>query len=110
MSEKTIHECQCPNCQQLGEHPDKELHRQMNLFLSRLDEQQRRWYVALEAKKMGRGGARRMSQITGMHMATIRRGRREIESLLADRPVDRVRQVGGGRMAVEKKSRASKKR
>jgi len=29
------------------------LHYQMNLFLSRLDEQQRRWYVALEAKKMG---------------------------------------------------------
>ena len=110
MPEKTIHECQCPNCQQLGEHPDKELHRQMNLFLSRLDEQQRRWYVALEAKKMGRGGARRMSQITGMHMATIRRGRREMESLLGDRPVDRIRQPGGGRRPVEKKSRASRKR
>ena len=41
MSEKVIHEYQCPNCQQAGEHPDKELHRQMNLFLSRLDEQQR---------------------------------------------------------------------
>lgn len=110
MPEKVIHECQCPNCQQAGEHHDKELHRQMNLFLSRLDEQQRRWYVALEANKMGHGGAQRMSQITGMHVETIRRGRRELENMLADRPVERVRQPGGGRMRVEKKSQASKKR
>lgn len=82
----------------------------MNLFLSRLDEQQRRWYVALEANKMGHGGAQRMSQITGMHVETIRRGRRELENMLADRPVERVRQPGGGRMRVEKKSQASKKR
>jgi len=27
----------------------------MDLLLSRLDEQQRRWYVALEEKKMGHG-------------------------------------------------------
>jgi len=110
MPEKVIHECQCPNCQQTGEHPDKELHRQMNLFLSRLDEQQRRWYAALEAKKMGHGGVRRMSQITGMHVETIRRGRRELENMLASCPVDRVRRPGGGRRRVEKKSRASKKR
>jgi hypothetical protein len=81
----------------------------MNLFLSRLDEQQRRWYVALEAKKRGRGGPTLMSEITGMDVGTIRRGRDELANELADRPVDRVRQPGGGRPAVEKKSRASKK-
>jgi hypothetical protein len=43
----------------------------MNLLLSRLDEQQRRWYVALEARKLGHGGATLMSQITGMHVETI---------------------------------------
>jgi hypothetical protein len=69
----------------------KRLHHQMNLFLSRLDEQQRRWYVALEAKKLGRGGPTRMSQITGMHVDTIRRGRRELDNSLSGRPVDRVR-------------------
>jgi hypothetical protein len=77
----------------------------MNLFLNRLDEQQRRWYVALEAKKLGRGGATRMAQITGMHIDTIRRGREELDSELTDRPVDRVRLPGGGRHAVEKNAR-----
>jgi hypothetical protein len=32
------------------------LHQQINLLVSRLDEQQRRWFVALEAKRVGRGG------------------------------------------------------
>jgi hypothetical protein len=81
----------------------------MNLFLSRLDEQQRRWYVALEARKMGHGGATRMAQITGMHVDTIRRGREELEKELEGRPEDRVRLPGGGRPPVEKKKRASKK-
>ncbi len=107
MSQKTIHQCECPICRQPGDHPDKELHDQMNLFLSRLDEQQRRWYVALESRKLGRGGDRRMSEITGMNVETIRRGRRELENALADRPVDRVRLPGGGRHRVEKKSPAS---
>ncbi len=109
MSEKEIYQCQCAHCQQPGDHSDKEIHRQMNLLLSRLDEQQRRWYVALEAKKLGHGGAKRMSEITGMHVDTIRRGREEFDNLLADRPVDRVLVPGGGRSAVEKKSRASKR-
>jgi hypothetical protein len=107
MPEKTIHQCQCSICQQPGEHPDKALHHQMNLFLSRLDEQQRRWYVALEAKKIGHGGAKQMCQITGMHVGTIRRGLRELENDLAGRPVDRIRLPGGGRHRIEKKSRTS---
>ena len=107
---RTIHQCQCSNCQQAGDHPDRELHRQMNLFLSRLDEQQRRWYAALEAGKLGDGGARQVSKITGMHVETIRRGQRELERLLADRPLDRVRLPGGGPPRVDKKSPTSKKR
>jgi hypothetical protein len=107
MSAKPIHQCQCPNCQQLGDHPDKELHHQMNLLLSRLDEQQRRWYVALEAKKLGHGGATLLSQITGMHVETIRRGRRELDAELEGRPTDRMRLPGGGRPPVEKNKRAS---
>lgn len=75
----------------------------MNLFLSRLDEQQRRWYVALEAKKLGHGGVTRLAQITGLHEDTIRRGRVELDRELVDRPPERVRLPGGGRPAVEKK-------
>ena len=103
MSEREIYQCECANCQQPGDHTDKEIHRQMNLLLSRLDEQQRRWYVALEAQRIGRGGATRISLITGIHVDTIRCGRGELDNDLAERPVDRVRLSGGGRPPVEKK-------
>lgn len=75
----------------------------MNLLLSRLNEQQRRWYAALEAKKIGHGGVKQMSIITGMNADTIKRGRLELEDSLSTRPVERVRVVGGGRPKVEKK-------
>lgn len=81
----------------------------MNVFLSRLDEQQRRWYVALESKKVGHGGDVLLSQITGLDVETIRRGRRELDVDLADSPPERMRAVGGGRPAVEKKTQRSKK-
>jgi hypothetical protein len=99
-----IHACQCKNCQQPGEHPDKKLHEQMNLLLSRLDEQQRRWYVAVEANRIGYGGVRLLSQITGMDEKTIQRGQQEIGQGLVDRPLKRVRSPGAGRPLVEKKT------
>jgi hypothetical protein len=77
----------------------------MNLFLSRLNEQQRRWYVALEAERLGPGGTGFVAQITGLDPKTIQRGRDELAAELVERPIDRVRQVGGGRPPVEKKSR-----
>jgi hypothetical protein len=77
----------------------------MNVFLSRLDEQQRRWYVALEAERIGPGGDQLLAQISGLDEKTIRRGRAELAGELTDRPVDRVRQVGGGRPPVEKRTR-----
>ena len=39
--------------------------------------------MALEAKRMGHGGVTQMSQVTGMHQDTIRRGRKELEDSLA---------------------------
>lgn len=77
----------------------------MNVFLSRLDEQQRRWYVALEAQKLGHGGIEMMARITGMDVGTIRRGSRELRNDLGDRPVGRTRLPGGGRPCAEKNSR-----
>ena len=99
----TVAECQCAHCQQEGAHPDRVLHRRMNVFLSRLDEAQRRWYVALESQRIGQGGDRLLAQITGMNETTIRRGREELEAELADCPPARVRQPGAGRPPVEKK-------
>ena len=102
---QTVTECQCPHCQQGGDHADRVLHRRMNVFLSRLDEAQRRWYVALESQRIGHGGDRLLAQITGMNETTIRRGREELEAELADCPSERVRQPGAGRPPVEKKIR-----
>ena len=51
MPGQDVHQCQCPICSQRENHADRELHHQFNLLLSRLDEQQRRWMVALESAK-----------------------------------------------------------
>jgi hypothetical protein len=99
-----IRSCRCPHCLQDGEHPHKEVHRQMNLLLSRLDEQQRRWYVALESKRIGHGGDRLLSMITGMNVRTIRRGRCELNGALQDFPEGRTRRPGAGRPPIEKKA------
>ena len=104
-----IHECQCANCLVNQESAEWAIHHQMNVLLSRLDEQQRRWYVALESKKIGHGGDKHLSEITGMDVETIRRGRRELDEDLASRPPERTREVGGGQPAVEKKTHRSKR-
>ncbi len=102
MHDAIVHQCQCPHCQAEDFHPDQEHHRRINVFLGRLDEQQRRWYVGLESLALGHGGDRWMSLITGMHVDTIRRGREELGADLANRPMDRVRLPGGGRPALKK--------
>ena len=104
MGQKAIHQCQCSNCLQAEAHPDKLIHHQMNVLLSRLDEQQRRWYVAVEANRLGHGGISQMSQISGLSIPTIRRGQQELGEELGQRPSERVRQAGGGRKRVEKKN------
>ncbi len=75
----------------------------MNVFLSRLNQQQRRWYVALESQRLGHGGDRLLSLITGLNVRTIRTGRRELAAPQFDIPPGRVRRPGGGRRPVEKK-------
>jgi hypothetical protein len=109
MGKKPIHTCQCEICQSVEPHPDKEHHRRMNLLLSRLDEQQRRWYVGVEAERIGHGGTELMAQITGINIDTIRKGRRELADDLANRPTERLRLAGGGRKPVEKKAQTSNK-
>jgi len=97
--------CQCPRCQQPGDHPDRVLHQQINLLFSRLDEVQRRWFVALESNRIGHGGDRLLAQITGLDEKTIRRGREELDASLVACLPGRVRRPGGGRPLVEKKIR-----
>ena len=104
MQEAPVHRCQCPRCRSPQDHPDKLHHHRMNLLLSRMDEQQRRWYVGLESMKIGHGGDAQLSLITGMGVETIRTGRTELDNDLKGRPVGRVRLEGGGRPPVEKKT------
>jgi len=83
------------------------IHHQINVVMSRLDEQQRRWYAAVEANRHGHGGVKLVSQITGLAEKTIRQGRSELSLDLEDRPEDRIRLPGAGRPRAQKKIRPS---
>jgi hypothetical protein len=108
MSSIDVRVCQCGPCQSGEGHPDRRVHEQMNLLLSRLGEAERRWYAAVEANRLGRGGVRLVAEITGLDEKTIRHGQEEVAGSLADAPIKRrQRRPGGGRPPVEKKIRPS---
>lgn len=73
------------------------------LFMSLLDERQRRLYAGLESLKAGRGGDSWIAGLVDLHPATVSRGRREL--LSSEVLADRVRKQGGGRKPLEKKRR-----
>ena len=104
VTERVVQECGCAACR-MGEPAKRDDHRQLNLLLSRLDEQQRRWVAGREAQRLGHGGIKLIAEITGLHPETIRRGRDELGDELRDRPTTHVRLPGGGRPCVEKKIR-----
>lgn len=105
MPKQKIHQCPCEKCRSETSSNEKTQHHQINLLVSRLDEQQRRWYVAVEANRLGERGVSLLAQITGMDEKTIRRGRAELAQDLSQRPTDQIRLAGGGRPLAEKKSR-----
>jgi hypothetical protein len=78
------------------------------LFISLLDERQRRLYAGLEALKIGSGGDRQIAALLGLHPKTVAKGRHEL--LEQDVEAQRVRRPGGGRKPVEKKRRRSSRR
>ena len=106
MGSRSIHQCQCSECK-IGNVAIRQHHKHLNLLMSRLDEQQRRWMAAMEAEKLGHGGIRQVQKITGLDINTIRRGQKELSEQLVSRPVCRIRASGGGRKPVEKNSRDS---
>ncbi len=104
-SESEIHRCECSICQTGSDSEIVRQHRQINLFLSRLNEPQRRWYVGLLSQQLDNHSERELSKITGLDEKTIRRGRQELGSELMGLPDDRQRHIGGGRPQAEKKTR-----
>jgi hypothetical protein len=103
-TELTIHQCECDICRAGIDAETAQHHYQMNLFLSRLNEPQRRWYVGLLSQKPGSPSDRQLSVITGLDEKTIRQGRNELEAGLDDFRLDRQRREGGGRPPAEKKT------
>ena len=83
--------------------------RRWNVMREALDERQRRLWVAVEAKVLGRGGISAVAMATGVSRSTIRVGLAEIEAMQVAghtdvepaRPVTRVRRAGAGRKRIE---------
>jgi len=73
----------------------------VELFVSLLDEKQRRLYAGLESIKLGHGGDRKVARIFGLDVHTVAKGRKELCSY--DIQIDKVRRAGGGRKLLEKK-------
>jgi len=101
---REIYKCRCESCQGKRDAKTQKEHHQINLLMSRMDEQQRRWYGAVEAQRLGYGGMTEVSRITGLHVETIRIGIRELAEDLAGRPTESVRIKGGGRKKEQKKA------
>lgn len=100
----TVHQCRCSVCKEGKDPTIVGHHQQINLLLSRLNEPQRRWYVATLSEAPGAPSDRELSRITGLDEKTIRRGRYEMQYQLRQVPDNRQRQEGGGRPSAEKKT------
>ncbi len=101
---RVIHQCQCAICQGGTDRAIQEHHRQMNVLMSKLNEAQRRWYVGSLSQAKDGPSDRELSRITGLDTTTIRRGRRELATGVAEALADRQRPAGGGRPKAEKKT------
>ena len=77
-----IYQCECDDCRDGSDTAVTRQHQQMNLFLSRLNEPQRRWYLGMYSQQPDSPSDRQLAKITGMDEKTIRRGRRELDKEL----------------------------
>ena len=104
--EPSIHQCECEICKAGFEVETKAHHQRINLLLSRLNEPQRRWYVATLSEDANGLSDRQLTIITGLDEKTIRRGKAELQEQGSVLPAGRQRRVGGGRRRAEKKTRS----
>jgi len=106
MTEPIIHPCECETCKAGFDAEIKERHQRINLFLSRLNEPQRRWYVATLSEDTNGTSDRQLAIITGLDEKTIQHGKAELRDQLSALPLGRQRRAGGGRLRAEKKTRS----
>ena len=87
---------------------DYETIRRINSVLPHLDERQKRIYLAAEAEALGRGGAKEISKIFGIHQNTLTSGKKDLQSGEVLKSTDgesyRTRRQGGGRKKIVEKT------
>lgn len=102
MQVKESQQCKCSHCRDQIDHADRLHHQHMNVLMNQLSAEQRRLYAAIESTRMGRGGCRLLSEITGLAGVTIARGRRDLAAHLEGRPLEHA--TGRtGRKSIEAK-------
>ena len=78
----------------------QEIVEHLKIFLSVLNEKQRRLYLGFESIKLGYGGDIRMASVAGVNAKTVSRGRKEL--LARQISLDRIRRKGAGRPPLKK--------
>ena len=79
-------------------HYCKELETEMLKFYDSLSEKDQRRYAAIEAKKLGYGGIKYISELFGCHRNTITEGKNELENTEPEKFNESgIRDTGGGR-------------
>jgi len=76
---------------------DKKLADKINSLLPRLNEEQKRIYLATESIYMGRGGKAKIEKLIGVSHNTINKGLKDLKSYIPVASKERIRKEGGGR-------------
>jgi hypothetical protein len=88
---------------------ERDVEERMQGFYQTLSEKDRRRYAAIEARKLGHGGASYVAEVLGCSTRTIERAASELDQLPHDPAAGRIRQPGGGRKKRSKPSHNSKR-
>ena len=73
------------------------------LFYCTLNEKQRRLYAGLESLKFGSGGDQVISELLGLNIKTVNKGKKELLDNSIN--IDTIRTLGGGRKKKKRQSR-----
>ena len=97
-----LHQCRCFCCRHQSDKATCLRHREINLLMNRMSGANRRLYSAMETRTLGRGGIKAWREITGLSSGAIRRGQKELASLLSGEP-NPVPRGHPGRYPIERK-------
>lgn len=77
-----------------------EMNEYLTLFMSLLNEKQKRLFAGFESLKLGYGGDKKIADKTGLNVKTVSQGRHEL--LSKDIDISKIRKVGAGRPSLKK--------